>query len=68
MKSRRLSYATGVFSVIVAEIDFVPFGALAAAVALVELLELLELLAVPLVLALFAEKSIDLITTPDAFA
>ena len=50
---------------IVAEIDFVPFGALAAAVALVELL---ELLAVPLVLALFAEKSIDLITTPDAFA
>ena len=65
MKSRRLSYATGVFSVIVAEIDFVPFGALAAVAALVELL---ELLAVPLVLVLFAEKSIDLITTPDAFA
>ena len=53
MKSRRLSYATGVFSVIVAEIDFVPFGALTAVAALVELL---ELLAVPLVLALFAEK------------
>ena len=59
MKSRRLSYATGVFSVIVAEIDFVPFGALVIVAAFVDLLA---------ALLLFAEKSIDLITTPDAFA